>query len=93
MNRLDEIYKDVEVGEPSPHIVLFSYGESVPTDQEVDFAQVVERAEQRAKWHHDLIARSAPAAFNVVKRQWWCSDPAQAVVHVYSRDLVGSTVS
>ena len=89
MKRLDEIYKDFELN-PAPSITLFSYGESVEACQDIDFRRVVERAERRAKWHHDLLDTSKTSPFSIVKRQWWCSDPTQVVVHVYSRSPMRS---
>lgn len=86
----DEIYADTDVRDPAvttPAVALFSSAESVSTCQGVDFRPFVERAEKRARCHHDLFdhgARSATGHFKIVRRHWWTvTHPDIVVVHVY----------
>jgi hypothetical protein len=57
---------------------MFSYGEYVTSRDGLDFAPIVDRAEQRARSH---IPEPSP---KIVRREWLStSAPDLAVVHLY----------
>ncbi len=84
---LEEIYTDFDVrdsGATGPNVSLFSYGEYVPSADNVHFEAFVRRAERRAKFHCDWFRRSGPRSFAVVRREWFSTtNPDLVVVHVY----------
>ncbi|HXP87686.1 MAG TPA: hypothetical protein VN841_23335 [Bryobacteraceae bacterium] len=88
MQRADEFYNEYDVCDPpgmSTDPVTFSYGEYVETCDGIDFEPFLERAENRARFHYDLIAGrpgSAKAPFAVLRRDWWAIADAKFVVVV-----------
>jgi hypothetical protein len=85
---MDEIYSDFEFRDsaaPGSNIVLFSYGEYVPSCEGIVYGAFLDRAEHRARVHGNIRmggAQSGP--LRVVKREWFCAtSPDIAVVHVY----------
>jgi len=79
---IDEMYTDADARDSSGtsgSILLFSYGEYVPTCDGLDYAPFIERAETLA--HHRA---SLSGGGKVVGREWFCvTNPNVAVVHVY----------
>jgi hypothetical protein len=73
---MEEFYNEYDVGDPAMNAepVSFSYGEHVETCAGIDFAPFVERAENRARFHYDLLASrrsgSARAPFTILRRDW-----------------------
>jgi hypothetical protein len=87
---LEEFYNEYDVGDPSARNaepVSFSYGEHVETCAGIDFAPFVERAENRARFHYDLLASrrfgSAKAPFTILRRDWWAVPGTLVVVVIY----------
>ena len=83
---IDETYTDFDQRDPDcahPDIVLFSYGEYVPSAEGLDFAPYIERAEKMAQFHADLTGLGSIA---IVRREWMrATHPDLAVIHVYFR--------
>lgn len=87
---MEEFYNEYDVGDPSvrnAEPVSFSYGEHVETCAGIDFAPFVERAENRARFHYDLLAGcrsgSVKAPFTILRRDWWIVPETLVVVVIY----------
>lgn len=83
----EEFYNEYDTGDqvrnPSEPI-SFSYGEHVETCADIDYAPFVERANNRARFHHGLLAHaSAGAPFTVFRRDWRVVPENLVVVVVY----------
>lgn len=79
-----EMYNGYDVAEPSAAVaepVSFSYGEHVERFETIDFEPFIERAEERARPYHGLLASIGP--FRILKRNWWSIDGNFVVVVVY----------
>ena len=80
--QIDEAYSDIDARDSSntsDSIFLFSYGEYVPTCDELDYTPFIERAETITKLH-----TSFSGGGKIVRREWFCAtNPNIAVVHVY----------
>lgn len=89
--RADEIYNEFDHRDASSahsDMVMFSYGEYVPSCEGLDYGPVVERAERLAKFHHGLLNGPRPKSdsLHIVRREWMCAThPDLAVVHVHFR--------
>lgn len=83
---IDETYTDFDHRDPDcayPDIVLFSYGEYVPSAEGLDFEPYIARAETMAKFHRGLIEEGP---LDIVRREWMCAThPDLAVIHIYFR--------
>ncbi|HTS28530.1 MAG TPA: hypothetical protein VMH81_21800 [Bryobacteraceae bacterium] len=82
----EEFYNEYDVSDPSttdPEPGCFSYGEHVESRGEIDYAPFGERAEDRARFHHDLLD-GGDAPSRILRRQWWAvPDHLVVVVVVY----------
>jgi len=80
--QIDEGYTDADArasSDTSGSILLFSYGEYVPTCDGLDYAPFIERAETLAK-HHAAFSGGG----KIVGHEWFSvTNPNIAVVHVY----------
>jgi hypothetical protein len=88
--RPEESYVAFDGGDPADpksDIVMFSYGEYVPSADGLNFEPFVRRAERRARSHCRIMEdRSRARPLSIVRRQWFCAtNPDIAVVHVYFR--------
>jgi hypothetical protein len=87
----EEFYNEYDTSgeaEANTEPISFSYGEHVDTCAGIDYAAFVERAENRARFHHGLLsARTAApkAPFTILRRDWWTVPDTLVVVVVYSQ--------
>ena len=85
----EEFYNEYDTGrQPATNSepVSFSYGEHVETCSGIDYAPFVERAENRARFHHSLLSglSSRPKVpFVILRRDWWAVPDTLVVVVVY----------
>jgi hypothetical protein len=77
--QLDEMYglfDSTDPSDPRRNIVTVSYGEYVPSCEDVDFEPFVRRAEHRAKVQF--------GERRIIRREWWCvTSPNMVCVDVY----------
>lgn len=84
-----EFYNEYDTGhEPDAPAepVSFSYGEHVQTCAGIDYAPFVQRAENRARLHHSLLAGlfgRGTVPFAILRRDWWAVPETLVVVVVY----------
>jgi hypothetical protein len=85
----EEFYNEYDTGDrpgTNTEPVSFSYGEHVETCSGIDYAPLVERAENRARFHYRLLAGfpgGPKAPFTVLRRDWWAVPDTLVVVVVY----------
>jgi hypothetical protein len=86
---MEEFYNEYDVGDPlstSAEPFSFSYCEHVEDCAGIDFAPFVERAENRARFHYDLLvghSGSAKEPFLILRRDWWTVPETLVVVVIY----------
>jgi hypothetical protein len=96
---MEEFYNEYDVGDPlstSAEPFSFSYGEQVENCAGIEFAPFVERAENRARFHYDLLAghpRSAKVPFTILRRDWWTVPETLVVVAIYFQSWLSLPVS
>jgi hypothetical protein len=85
LQKLDEIYIDFDMSDPpgSGSDCMCSYGEYVPTLENLDFEPFLERATSRAHFHHQTLPEPK-APFAIVRREWWTlTSPNLVAIHIY----------
>ena len=86
---VEEFYNEYDVGDPlvtSAEPFSFSYGEHVENCAGINFAPFVERAENRARFHHNLLvghSGSVKVPFTILRRDWWTVPETLVVVVIY----------
>jgi hypothetical protein len=71
---------------PDTNVFTVSYGEYVPSCNEIDYKPLLERAEELARFHFSTQAVHSETndRLQVVRREWFCAThPDIAVVHLY----------
>ena len=86
---MEELYNEYDAGDPpvtNAEPISFSYGEHVETCAGIDFAPFVERAENRARFHYNLLAGhsdSTKTPFTILRRDWLVVPETLVVVVIY----------
>ena len=85
--RVYEVYADGDIRDPAAanmNIFGMSYGVYVPSAAEVDYAPLVERAEELARFHLSMTPASNVDTSQIIRREWFCAtNPDIAVIHLY----------
>jgi hypothetical protein len=85
--RVYEVYTDGDIRDPAAanmNIFGMSYGMYVPSAAEVDYAPLVERAEELARFHLSMTPASNVDTLRIIRREWFCAtNPDIAVVHLF----------
>jgi hypothetical protein len=84
----DEIFNEYDLGGPpeGSEPITFSYGEHVEASSSVDYAPFVERAENRARFHHRLLSGvscGTQRPFAIFRRNWFAASDNLIVVVIY----------
>ena len=85
--RVCEIYSEADVrdpGVPGVNVFTMSYGEYVPSCNEVDYNLFSEQAQELAQFHFSMENERSTNGSKTVRRERFCAtNPDIAVVHVY----------
>lgn len=75
----DEFYNDFDMrtDRSQPSVLIVSYGEYVPARDDVDFASLSARADDRARSYIDVVATEGEQ-LSVAQRDWNCLDTGKA---------------
>ena len=75
----DEFYNDFDMrtDRRQPSVLIVSYGEYVPSQDDVDFDSVIARAENRARSYVDVV-KDEGEDLRIARREWNCLDTGKA---------------